>query len=232
MSKSMSVEELQKIINPEIALRGVNEARVADYAEKMSQGVKFPPVVIGRFPRSEKYGSEGIIDGVHRLTAAQAAGLKNFPYEEVQYSSLQDMLSDMYIRNMAHGMPVTEGQRNSRIKLLRTQGMTLEAIGNKFGLAKQSIDRIVRGQQGEGKSGPKGASKSKAHATNEGLKPKAFFGALEKINRTFELKRATAAVVEHMIVVSEQKPDGEPDDDMLSAINLTIENLTNLKKAL
>lgn len=232
MSKAMSVEELQKLINPEIALRSVNAERVEEYAEKMSTGVKFPPIVVGRFPRSEKYGSKGIIDGIHRLTAAQAAGLKTFPYEEINYSSIGDMLADMYKHNMAHGLPVTEGQRNARIKLLRAQGMTLEAIGKEFSLAKQSIDRIVKGTQGEGKSGPKGANKSKAHADTEGLKPKAFFTALEKINRTFELNRAIAKVIEDMIEVTKESPDGTVDAEKLSIVDETIENLVNLKKNL
>lgn len=233
MTKEMALDALEKLINPEIALRNVQEARVAEYAEKMGQGVKFPSVVIGKFPRSEKYGSEGIIDGLHRLTAARAANLKSFPYEEVQYSSLSDMLADMYKRNQAHGLPVTEGQRNARIKLLRAQGMTLEAIGKEFSLHKSSVDRVVKNQQGDGKPGPKkGANKSPSHADTDGLKPKAFFKALEKIIRTCELKRAIAKVVEEMIEVTKDAPDGEVNGDMLALIDETITHLTTMKKSL
>lgn len=233
MIKEMALEALEKLINPEIALRNVQEARVAEYAEKMEQGAKFPPVVVGKFPRSEKYGSEGIIDGLHRLTAARAANLKSFPYEEISYSSLSDMLADMYKRNQAHGLPVTEGQRNARIKLLRAQGMTLEAIGKEFSLHKSSVDRVVKGAQGEGKSGPKkGSNKSEAHKDTDGLKPKAFFKALEKIVRTCELKRAIAKVVEEMIEVTKDAPDGQVNEDMMSLIDETIVHLSTLKKSL
>jgi hypothetical protein len=194
----LSLEALKKLGNEEILLRKIDTKKAEEYAEKMRAGVVFPSVKIGRWPKSEKYGETGIVDGLHRIYAANATGLKEIEAETIEFKSLPEALSYMYTANMAHGLPPTEGQRNARIVLLKKMDptLTLDKIGQVFKLTKSSIDRILKGQQGEGQGGRKaGAIKSEAHKTLEPLKPKAFFAMLDKIVYTCERKRAVAEIV-------------------------------------
>lgn len=231
-NKDMTVEELNKIVEgmpKDVFLRSVNKDKLAEYAEKMSAGVVFPPVIVGQWPVSEKYGSIGIPDGVHRIGAALVAGVKTLPVQTVVYKTVTDMLADMYARNMAHGLPVTEGQRNARIQLLRQQGMKLEDLASMFHLGKSSVDRIAKGAQGEGKSGPKkGANKSKGQKSQEPMKGKKFFSVLELVNYTLERVRAKADVIAY--VIPETKEGSKVDGEKIEVIEETIENLQQLIK--
>ena len=227
----MKVEELDKLLNASVKLRNVNETMVSTYADRMTAGVEFPPVILGRYPKSEKYGDSAIIDGVHRITAAKAAGLKDLRVDEIHYKTLTEALADMYVRNMAHGLPVTEGQRNARITLLRAQGMKLEQIAKLFGLGKSSIDRIVKGTQGEGKSGLKtGTKRSAAHKDLEPLKPKTFFNYLDRINTTIQSREAYNALENYCM------PEGDEDCAIaklcVESIQRTIGNLQVFVKGL
>ena len=194
----MSIEQLTKLVNEAISLRKPHKDTIANYAEKMESGVQFPSIVVGQWPKSDKYGDSGIIDGLHRLAAATVAKLKEFPVEHVQFETLEQALADMYVRNMQHGLPPTEGQRNARIKLLKqiNPNETIDTLAKKFALNRSSIDRILKGKQGEGKSGRKGgANASAAHKTLDALKPKPFFAMLDRLEFTLNRVRPTADII-------------------------------------
>jgi len=196
--QTLALADIAKHVNEAISLRKPNKETVAKYAELMEGGTKFPPIVIGYWPHSEKYGDSGVIDGLHRLTGAAIAKLKEFPIESVKYETLEQALADMYMRNMQHGLPPTEGQRNARIKLLKqiNPQETIDTLAKKFGLGRSSVDRILKDKQGEGKSGRKGgAIASAAHKTLEPLKPKQFFALLDRINTTLNRVKATADII-------------------------------------
>lgn len=192
------IADIANQVNEAISLRKPNKDTIKTYTELMLGGTKFPPIVIGQWPKSDKYGESGVIDGLHRLAAATHAKLKEFPVEVVQYESLDQALADMYVRNMQHGLPPTEGQRNARIKLLKqiNPTETIDTLGKKFGLNRSSIDRILKGKQGEGKSGRKGgANASAAHKTLEPLKPKSFFAMVDRLEFTLNRVRPTADII-------------------------------------
>ena len=194
----LGLEAIIKVVNDAISLRKSNKDTIKAYAEKMAAGVEFPPIIIGRWPESDKYGKTGIVDGLHRVAAAVEAKLKDFPVELVNYESLDQALADMYTRNMQHGLPPTEGQRNARIKLLKqiNPNETIDTLGKKFALNRSSIDRILKGKQGEGKSGRKGgANASAAHKTLEPLKAKALMTALGRIEFTLARVRPVADLI-------------------------------------
>lgn len=194
----MKVSDAIKLVNTAIALRDPNESRVEDYAERLKNGAVFPDIVVGRWPKSDKYGEEGIVDGLHRLAAHKKAGLIEVGVKEIQFKSLSEMLAFMYTANMSHGLTPTEGQRNARIKLLRQVDPTLniDKLAEQFKLGRSSIDRILKDQQGEGKSGRKtGSKKSKAHKDLLPMKPSAFFKNLEKLEFTLEKKQPVADIV-------------------------------------
>lgn len=201
----MRVAELTELINEKISLRKPNPAKIAEYAERMLAGVTFPPVIVGHWPKSEKYGDSGIVDGMHRLAAAHAAKLDSIPSETKKFDSLEAALVYMYEANMAHGLPVTEGQRNVRIKLIRQidPKLTLDKIAKQFGLSTASVDRIIKGAQGEGKSGPKGANNNKAHSTQKPLKGKSFLTALERVQASFKTARQVNELIDYL------NPQGE-----------------------
>ncbi len=209
----MLVASLVKEINEAISLRKPHKDTIKSYAEKMEAGVEFPPIVIGQWPKSDKYGESGIVDGLHRLAAASEAKLKDHAVEIVKYESLDQALADMYVRNMQHGLPPTEGQRNARIKLLKqiSPNETIDTLGRKFGLNRSSIDRILKGKQGEGKSGRKGgANASASHKTLEPLKPKPFFALLDRVEFTLARVRPTADIIAYC---SPEVEDKGPDVD-------------------
>ena len=59
---TLKMSDVVTFVNDEITLRKVNDHKVAEYAERMAAGVKFPAIVIGHWPKSEKYGEAGIVE--------------------------------------------------------------------------------------------------------------------------------------------------------------------------
>lgn len=230
---NMKLEDLKVEVNEEISLRKPNAAKIAEYAERMQAGAVFPPVIVGQWPHSQKYGSSGIVDGIHRLGAAEVANLESLDVEFKKFPTLEEALSFMYEANMAHGLPVTEGQRNARIKLLKKidPKLTLERLAKQFNLSKSSVDRILTGDQGEGKSGPKGgANASKAHADQKPLKPQAFYNQLGKINLTCEHTQALADAIAYAYPETEKGP--KVDKEKLKVLKEARANLDGIIKEL
>ena len=231
MSTKMSLTQLSGFVNKDISLRNPNKDTIQSYAEKMEAGAEFPPIIIGHWPKSEKYGESGIVDGLHRLAAAAQAKLTEFPVQAVKYETLEQALADMYVRNMQHGLPPTEGQRNARIKLLKqiNPNETIDSLGRKFSLNRSSIDRILKGKQGEGKSGPKkGATASAAHKSLEPLKPKAILSAFERLDYTFSRVAPTAKFIEFLTPAEEGKPV-TLDKDGYKKLERVLKLLTGVK---
>ena len=232
----MLLSELEKHVNESIKLRSPNKGKTEEYAERMEAGVTFPPIVIGHWPKSEKYGESGIVDGIHRLIAATLAKRTEFPTETKKFQSLEEALVYAYTANMAHGLPVTESQRNSRIQLLRKidPKLTLEKIGKQFGLGKSSVDRIIKGDQGEGKPGPKGASKSTGQKTAEPKKASGLYKLMTTLNEEFQRKRPNQLVEmrAYLTPSTKEHPDGEVDKERCATIAELTHYLTILLKDL
>ncbi len=77
---------------------GLDDTTVADYAEAMREGAKFPPVEV------YSDGSEFILaDGFHRLAAARQCGLQNI-LAEVHQGTSEDALRHALGANAAHGL--------------------------------------------------------------------------------------------------------------------------------
>lgn len=227
------LKHIAKFINEEISLRPMNAGKVAEYAERLKLGVTFPPIMVGSWPKSDKYGESGVVDGLHRLMAAKEAGLKSFEVTEMKFNSLQEALTYMYQANMAHGLTPTEGQRNARIKLIRKiePDAGIEKLAKEFKLSTSSIDRIIKDQQGEGKSGPKtGTKKNAAHKNLEPLKPKAVLSACERIVYTLTRVRPAADLVAFC------QPEGEEglelDQDKFDLLVETVKLLQGIVKEL
>lgn len=222
-------KELQSLVNDSIALRRPNLDKVAEYAERMRAGVTFPAVVIGTWPKTEKYGETGIVDGLHRVLAAVDSGTPLMSETKV-FKSLSEALAYGYEANMRHGFPVTEGQRNKRIVLMRQLDpkMNIDMLAKVFGIGRSSIDRILKGEQGEGKSGPKtGTTKSDAHKTKDPMKPSAIYKTIVKLNNEFIRKRPSQGteLAGYLSPISEGHEEGELDKERLAEVEALIEHL-------
>lgn len=232
----MKVKEALKLMNEAVQLRKPNEDKVDEYAEKMANGAKFPAVIMGYWPKTEKYGESGIVDGVQRLLAAEKAGAE-LDIESKKFPTFADALAYAYEANQAHGLPVTEGQRNKRILLLRQvdSTMSIAKLSKIFGLHQSSIDRILKGDQGEGKSGPKnGTSKSKAHASKDPMKASAIYKTIVKLNNEFVRKRP-AQLLElagYLSPITETAPEGEVDKERVAEVTACAEHLLAVIKLL
>lgn len=232
----MGIKELQGLVNESIALRKPNLDKVAEYAERMKAGVVFPPVVIGVWPKTEKYGETGIIDGLHRMLAAVESKTE-LSSETKVFKTLSEALAYGYEANMRHGYPVSEGQRNKRIVLMRQLDptMNIDKLAKVFGIGRSSIDRILKGEQGEGKSGPKGgATKSSAHQSKDPMKANALYKTIVKLNREFVRKRP-AQIVElagYLSPITEGHEEGEVDKERVAEVSALIEHLVACLKLL
>lgn len=230
----MKITELKNFINDAIALRNPDKAKIAEYAERMKVGVEFPPIIIGYWPKTAKYGESGIVDGLHRFSAAQEAGLTDVPVESKKFPSLESALTFMYTANMSHGLPVDDKQRNKRIVLLKQidAKLTLEQLGKEFGLSTASIDRILKNRQGEGKPGPKGANARKEE--QQPKKASQIFKTIQGLNVEFLRKRPNQAAELGAFCspVTEDAPDGEVNQDMLQELILLHDTLKGIIKEL
>ena len=232
----MKIDEVMKLLNESVLLRKANESKTEEYAERMKAGVVFPPIVIGTWPKSDKYGNTGIIDGIHRLGASVLAGVKDISVEHKSFKELHEALAYMYTANMSHGLPPTEGQRNSRIKLLKSidPKATLDTLAEVFKLGRSSIDRILKDQQGEGPSGRKaGANARKEEKKPEAYTPKAFFAVLDKIEFTLSRVRPTAEIVAYASPEVERngQSESEVDQDKVDSLQSVMKLLSVVLKA-
>jgi len=231
----MLLKDLDKLVNEKIKLRNPNLTKVEEYAEKMEAGVVFPPLTIGYWPKSEKYGESGIVDGIHRLIAATKAKVSDLPTVSKKFETLEEALMYMYQANMAHGLPVSEGQRNTRIQLLRKidPKLNIDKLAKQFGLGRSSIDRILKGEQGEGRSGPKGgATKNKAHQSTEPKKASAIYKIICGLNTEFVRKRPNQIIElgAYLTPISEEAPEGAPDKERMAELDACIAFLAEVLK--
>lgn len=233
----MKLKELETYLNESIKLRSPNTEKAEQYGEAMLAGAKFPPIKVGHWPKTEKYGEQGIVDGVHRLLGAAYAKWDDFPTESIKFQTLSDALVYMVTANQEHGIPLTEGQRNKRIVLLKQMDpkLTLEKIGKLFNLHTSSVDRILKGVQGEGKSGVKtGTHASPAHKNQEPKKAVAIYKSIVALNVEFDRKRPNqlAELGSYCSPISEKHPDGEVDQDKLVQLIKLAQFLTLVIKEL
>ncbi len=190
------------------ALREISQPKVDEYIEKLKGGTKFPEVLIGEWPKDDTYGEHAILDGRHRLSAYASEG-GSVPYTIKKFGSVAEALAYAYTANMAHGLPVSEGKRNERMRLLAKMGWKVEQFIETFKLSRASVYAIIspdskRGEKPGRKKGTK-VSKSQAHKSLEPLGSKAFFKQLARIQETLETKTAFTELIAYLT-------PGEGDD--------------------
>lgn len=223
--KTMTVKQLQECVEPAFVLRKNNPQNakvIEEYARLMKEGTEFPAVVVGTYPPTDANASgKLLIDGYLRVYAAEAAGIKSLPVEEVAFEGETPKdaenlaLADMLRRNMGRGKDVTAAERDARIKELSRRRMKNKHIGQLVNLTEASISRIVRGLQKEGQAGKGNVGKTHearaARGTATEAKVKAAIGTVAGFYEALRVipvaiasgaeKLLTAAEVQHVGII-------------------------------
>lgn len=155
---NISLEKI--IINAGTQSRAkIDENVVADYADKMNDGIEFPPVVVFHDGAQFFLG-----DGFHRYFARKKIGSPGITCE-LREGTLRDAILFSFSANKAHGLPpcaadkrksVTtmlldiEWQEWSDREIARICGVShtfVSAVRKELGLAKSETKMNVRGKQ-------------------------------------------------------------------------------------
>jgi hypothetical protein len=92
---------------------GLNKNTVREYAEAMTAGASFPPVIIFQ----DGKGAKWLADGFHRCAAAELAGLLEVA-ADVRQGSRRDALLYAASANASHGRPRSNADRRHAVLLL------------------------------------------------------------------------------------------------------------------
>lgn len=99
---------------------------VAEYAQAMIEGAKFPPVVIFQDARGDRY----LADGVHRTDAAALAALREpgrraEVLADVRIGTIDDAILHALRANHQHGRRMVEGDYTRAIRLAIERGLVV-----------------------------------------------------------------------------------------------------------
>ncbi len=133
MTKKIKLSEIVTDAGTQVRA-GLNEATVADYAEALAEGAKFPPVVV--FHDGSRYLAA---DGFHRIHAALRSGATQIECD-VRKGSKLDALKFALGCNAHHGLPRTNADKRHAVEMALTEWPHLAdaelaricAVGNKF----------------------------------------------------------------------------------------------------
>lgn len=92
----------------------INEATVTEYAERMTEGVQFPPIVLFH-DGNQHY----LADGFHRLMAAKRNQFRDIE-AEIHAGTTQDALWFALGANKANGQRLTEADKQHAVRLALT----------------------------------------------------------------------------------------------------------------
>jgi ParB-like chromosome segregation protein Spo0J len=133
-------------VEPELQPRvsGVDPEHVAALAETSES---WPPLVVIR-----RGGQLVVIDGAHRLKAAQQLGLQAIRVEVRDAPAENDLRGLAFSLNLRHGRPLTlDDRRAEAIRLLRIDpARSSRSIGRDCGLSHVTVERLRSGAEQSG----------------------------------------------------------------------------------
>lgn len=120
--------------------QAINESVVADYAERMSEGVKFPNVVL--FHDGNRYYCA---DGFHRIMASQRVGFKDIA-ADVRAGTMTDALWFALGANKENGQRLSASDKKHAILLaLKTwPDRSQQQIADQIGCTREWIGQVKR----------------------------------------------------------------------------------------
>jgi ParB-like chromosome segregation protein Spo0J len=127
--------------------RSIDQASVLDYAQLMTDGVVFPPIVV--------FGEKYILaDGWHRYWACKKAAIKEIEVESKE-GTIRDAIFYGISANNQHGIPMTREDKHDNCKKML---MDVEwgnfgdrVIASKVGLSKNTVGKIRKALEAEGR---------------------------------------------------------------------------------
>jgi len=127
--------------------RSIDQASVLDYAQLMTDGVEFPPIVV--------FGEKNILaDGWHRYWACKKAGIKEIEAESKE-GKIRDAILYGISANNEHGIPMTRDDKHDNCKkmLMDVEWGNLgdRVIATKVGLSKNTVGKIRKALEAEGR---------------------------------------------------------------------------------
>lgn len=103
-----AIDEEASLRNQARVFEALDDEQIVLYAQAMTEGDEFPPIVVIKRPRTPKYI---IIDGNHRMQAAKLADKKGLSAYVVKDASPAQVMVLTYDANTKHGKPTSLKER-------------------------------------------------------------------------------------------------------------------------
>lgn len=151
----------------------IDEHVVAEYAEEMAAGHKFPPLVVFVFE-----GTHWLVDGYHRYFAALKAGLTEFACEAQRGTQAEAQWAS-YGVNRSHGLRRTRDDKRRAVEMAlrhpRSKLLSNTDIANHVGVSEFLV-RTIREEKGEQSPSTRGRNPNSIQSNSGGqvLEPQGF----------------------------------------------------------
>lgn len=120
-------------------ITGTKSGIVENYAEQMADGIKFPPIKVWK-----NGGRQWLVwDGVHRLSAAKAAGVETIDCEVYDFPE-NEFLLRAFSANLKHGLPLKHQEKVDVTQALYQKGHTVKEIAAKTGIQERTLQRWIK----------------------------------------------------------------------------------------
>ena len=124
----------------------VTIGKVADYADAIENGSKFPPVVV-----CEIDGKTVLVDGAHRRAAYVILSAHDERYQEIEVLNMGETTEEKAFeeairRNSEHGMPFSPEERLRLIQKLQEGGKELKYISGLLHMSPSRIKNVSFGR--------------------------------------------------------------------------------------
>ena len=124
----------------------VTIGKVADYADAIENGSKFPPIVV-----CEIEGKTVLVDGAHRRAAYVILSAHDERYQEIEVLNMGETTDEKAFeeairRNSEHGMPFSPEERLRLIQKLQEGGKELKYISGLLHMSPSRIKNVSFGR--------------------------------------------------------------------------------------
>jgi ParB-like chromosome segregation protein Spo0J len=100
---------------------------------------ELPPIVIQK-------GTGKLIDGWHRFYAASKLGVGEVQVEEVDVPD-NLVFAEAVKRNLKHGLPLKQEEREEAVTRLKQDGLSIEKIASVLGISDRTVQRILKARR-------------------------------------------------------------------------------------
>ena len=119
---------------------------VSRYAGAMETGDEFPPLLV-----AQDDSGMWLLGGIHRYFAALQVGFESFPAIVVRGLSMVELDLLCFADNAEHGIPSTDGERQSQAMILIGQGVSEAKAAEWVGMSKSMLTRVLGVQSALGR---------------------------------------------------------------------------------